>query len=151
MSLLNKLEECFERDLLRYVEPSGEKAQESIKLAKEWLEESIKNFNSGAYRSGLSSAYLAIFHSARAILFNDGVRERSHYCVGVYLEKYVDKKMLEGKWVEIFDRIRSARHTDQYSFTLHITAEEVENSIEIARDFITRMQKLLEEIHGRGV
>ncbi|RLI81696.1 hypothetical protein DRP07_06850 [Archaeoglobales archaeon] len=101
---------CFKKGLLRYAEPSKEKSQESIKLAKEWLNEAIINFESGALRSALASAYLAVFHFARAILFRDGVREKSHYCVGVYLEKYVRQNLLEGKWIAFFDGIRSIRH-----------------------------------------
>ncbi|MDI3488538.1 MAG: hypothetical protein PWR26_1255, partial [Methanosarcinales archaeon] len=74
------------------------------------------NFESGAFRSALLSTYLAVFHSARAVLFRDGVREKSHYCVGVYLEKYVNQNLLEEKWVVVFDRMRSTRHEDQYTF-----------------------------------
>jgi uncharacterized protein (UPF0332 family) len=44
------------------------------------------------------AAYMGYFHAARAILFRDGVREKSHYCIGVYLEYYCEKKMLEDEW-----------------------------------------------------
>ena len=67
-------------------------------------------------RSAISSAYLAVFHSARAVLFRDGVREKSHYCIGLYLQKYVEEGTLEEEWPMLFDRIRSVRHADQYSF-----------------------------------
>ncbi|WP_052353281.1 HEPN domain-containing protein [Methermicoccus shengliensis] len=136
-------EECFRRGLLRYVEPSKEKSQESIKRAKEWLNEAMINFESGAFRSALLSTYLAVFHSARAVLFRDGVREKSHYCVGVYLEKYVNQNLLEEKWVVVFDRMRSTRHEDQYTFHAP-TSEEVKSSIDTARQFIKRMEELLE-------
>jgi len=80
------------------------------------------------------------------VLFRDGVREKSHYCVGVYLEKYVDEGVLEEDWVLIFDRIRSVRHTDQYSFRTHPSKEEVDSGIDIAGKFVDRMEKLLEEV-----
>jgi uncharacterized protein (UPF0332 family) len=60
--------------------------------------------------------YLAVFHSARAVLFRDGVREKSHYCIGLYLQSYVENDELEEDWPMLFDRMRSIRHTDQYSF-----------------------------------
>jgi len=48
----------------------------------------------------------------------DGLREKSHYFVGIYLEKYVEDGLLEEKWPMLFDRMRSVRHADQYINTL---------------------------------
>ena len=77
------------------------------------------------------------------MLFRDGVREKSHYCLGVYLGKYVEQGFLEEEWVLIFDRMRSVRHTDQYSFQMHPSKEEVESGIDIAGKFVDRMEKLV--------
>ncbi len=74
---MKSIDECFERDLLRKVEPSRTKSQQSLRLAADWLREAEANFEAEAYRSALSSAYLSVFHSARAVLFRDGVRERA--------------------------------------------------------------------------
>lgn len=146
MVRLNNIEDCFRKGLLRRVEPSLTKSKESIAEAREWLSEARKNVSAEAYKSALSSLYLAIFHSARAVLFRDGVREKSHYCVGVYLGKYVEQGVLEEDWVLIFDRMRSVRHSDQYSFQAHPSKEEVESGIDIAGKFVNRMEKLLEGV-----
>lgn len=142
---MNNIEDCFRQGLLRRVEPSLTKSKESMAEAREWLSEARKNVDAEAYKSAISSLYLAIFHSARAVLFRDGVREKSHYCVGVYLEKYVEQGVLEEDWILIFDRMRSVRHTDQYSFQVHPSKEEVESGIDIAGKFVNRMEKLLNE------
>ena len=138
-------DDCFRKGLLRNVEPSSGKSKESVSEAREWLSEAKKNMAAGAFKSAISSLYLALFHSAREVLFRDGVREKSHYCIGIYLGKYVEQRVLEKDWVLIFDRIRSLRHTDQYSLRIHPTKEEVESGIGIAGDFIDRMEKLLNE------
>ena len=140
-----KYKECFKRGLLRKVEPSDEKSKESIQQAEEWLHEATINSESGAFRSALSSAYLSMFHVSRAVLFRDGVREKSHYCVGAYLEKYVENGKLEEEWVLLFDRMRSARHADHYSFYSHHTSEEIDSHIDTAKEFIERIKKLLEK------
>lgn len=142
---MNNIEDCFRQGLLRRVEPSLTKSKESIAEARDWLSEARKNVEAEAYKSAISSLYLAIFHSARAVLFRDGVREKSHYCAGVYLEKYVEQGVLEEDWVLIFDRMRSVRHTDQYSFQIHPSKEEVDSGIDIAGKFVNRMVKLLNE------
>lgn len=123
-------------------------AERAISLcfsAREWLSEAEKNLEAEALRSALSSAYLAVFHSARAVLFRDGVREKSHYCIGLYLQRYVEEGSLEENWPMLFDRIRSIRHADQYSFMARPTGEEVQAGIDLAERFIERMERLLQE------
>jgi uncharacterized protein (UPF0332 family) len=133
--------------MLRKVEPSRTKSEQSILQAGDWLSEAEKNLEAQALRSAISSAYLTVFHSARAVLFRDGVREKSHYCIGLYLQRYVEDGTLEEDWPwpMLFDRIRSVRHTDQYSFAALPMVEEVQASIDLAERFMERMERLLKE------
>jgi uncharacterized protein (UPF0332 family) len=142
---LKTIDDCFELGLLRKVESSQAKSEQSLLQARDWLSEAEKNLESEAYRSALSSAYLVVFHSARAVLFRDGVREKSHYCIGLYLQRYVEKGALEVEWPMLFDRIRSIRHAEQYSFQAKPTAEEVQAGIDLAGRFMERMERLLRE------
>ena len=75
------LEECFGKALLRRVDPSTGKARESLRQARTWLAEAEQAFAAGVFRSALLAAYNAYFHAARAILFRDGLREKSHSCI----------------------------------------------------------------------
>lgn len=123
----------------------GPRATNLLVRARDWLSEAEKNLEAEAYRSAISSAYLTIFHSARAVLFRDGVREKSHYCIGLYLQKYVEDGMLEEEWAMLFDRVRSVRHADQYSFSASPSEEEVQAMIDMAERFMERMHRLLTE------
>ena len=145
---MKNIDDCFELGLLRKTEPSHSKSERSLLSAREWLSEARKNLEAEALRSALSSAYLAVFHSARAVLFRDGVREKSHYCIGLYLQRYVEDGSLEEDWPMLFDRIRSVRHADQYSFMARPTDEEVRAGIDLAERFIERMVRLLKETRG---
>jgi len=116
-----------------------------LQQAREWLSEAEKNLQAEALRSAISSAYLAVFHSARAVLFRDGVRKKSHYCIGLYLQRYVEDGTLEEDWPMLFDRIRSVRHADQYSFIALPSVNEVQAGIDLAERFIDRMERLLKE------
>jgi uncharacterized protein (UPF0332 family) len=126
------------------------KSEQSLLQARDWLSEAEKNLEAEALRSAISSSYLAVFHSARAVLFRDGVREKSHYCIGLYLQRYVEDGTLEEDWPMLFDRIRSVRHADQYSFMALPTEEEVQASIDLAERFIERMERLLKETRGKA-
>ena len=94
-------------------------------------------------------SYLTMFHSARAILFMDGWREKSHACVARYLEeKYVKQGKLEKKWIELLDLNRDIRHDDQYDLSFFSTKEDAEKALKSARSFLDRMKKLLTECHS---
>ena len=130
--------------------PPVTRSEQSLHQARDWLSVAEKNLEAEALRSAISSAYLAVFHSARAVLFRDGVREKSHYCIGLYLQRYVENGTLEEDWPMLFDRIRSVRHADQYSFMALPTEEEVQASIDLAERFIERMERLLKETRGEA-
>jgi len=113
--------------------------------SERWLNEAERNLNSGSFDSCLISSYLAMFHAARAVLFRDGWREKSHYCISRYLEeKYVKTGKLEGEWVELLDRSRELRHEDQYDITYFATEEEARETMNIAFEFVERIERLLD-------
>jgi len=95
VNLLKRLDECCERGLLRNVPASEEKARISLAQAREWITEAGYDCDADALRSGLIAVYMGYFHAARALLYRDGIREKSHYCIGVYLESYREKGLLE--------------------------------------------------------
>jgi uncharacterized protein (UPF0332 family) len=139
------ISDCFERGLLRNVDPSDEKAEASLVQAREWVTEAQKDLEIGAVRSALMAVYMGYFHAARAVLFRDGIREKSHYCIGVYLETYVLSNRLEDEWVILFDHMRGLRQADQYSLDARPTEQEAVLAIENAGRFIDRMELLIKK------
>lgn len=142
-----KFKDCIEKGLLRKIPASEDNAVRSISKAESWLKEAKKSFQGEAYDSSVLSAYLAMFHSARAILFFDGYREKSHACVARYLdEQYVSKKKLEKKWVELLDHHREIRHDDQYDLSFYSSEEEAKEALESAGLFLQRMKDMLDSL-----
>lgn len=136
-------EKLFKLGLLRKIPRSKEKAEESINTAESWLKEAENNLKSTAFRSCILSSYNAMFHIARSILFRDGLREKSHFAVAKYLEdKYVEKGLLEEKWIKLLDHYRETRHDDQYSTSFIATKEEAEKAFDTSKEFFRRMKKL---------
>ena len=115
-------------------------------VASKRLEEASKNLETEAFNSSVLSSYLAMFHSARAILYLDGFREKSHFCVARYIEeKYVKTEELERRWVDIFDHFRTLRHEGQYSTGFFATKSEAQDALASAKEFVERMEILLLE------
>jgi uncharacterized protein (UPF0332 family) len=147
---MNELSKCFRKGLLRKVEPSKTKSIQSIQESEKWIKESIKNLDSGAYNSAQLSIYLIFFHAARAVLFRDGVREKSHYCIVIYLESYTTNNLLEESWVVLFDQMRRARHSQQYNFQPEPIEDEIISNLKSAEKFNKRIKKLLEETESQS-
>ncbi len=76
---------CLKRGLLRDEDFDADDVARSCERAREWLRECRMDIDAGAYNSAISAGYMAMFHSARALLFRDGLREKSHFCVARYL------------------------------------------------------------------
>ena len=142
-----RYKDCIEKGLLRKVLVSNDKAKQSIKKAEKWLDEAGKTLNGKAFDSSVLASYMVMFHSARAILFHDGYREKSHACVARYLEeKYVKTGKLERKWIELLDHHREVRHVDQYDLSFFSTNEEAEKAIESSIRFLERMKSLFNSL-----
>lgn len=142
----SSLETCFEKGLLRKIPPSKANALASIRAAYEWQNDAKKTLKAKAFRSTIIATYNAMFHAARAHLFLDGYREKSHVCVARYLDATcVKTKRLESKWVALLNHYRNLRHCDQYSLGITVTKKEAEQAVGSAQSFVERLEALLEE------
>lgn len=137
-------DDCKNKGLLKSIPKSKEKAKSSIDAAKRWIEEAEKSISIDAINSSVICSYLAMFHAARSILYYDGMREKSHFCIARYLEEnYVKTKQIDQKWIASLDHARETRHDDQYSTGFFQTKEEATNAIEKAKDFVNEFDTLL--------
>lgn len=144
MNPLSELEKCFKKGLIRRISPSNERALKSLSKAKKWLNEAKRNLASELFDSCLVSSYSAMFHACRALLFKDGFREKSHYCVARYIEeKYVNNGKLERIVVDLLDRFRELRHRDLYELDFSAIESDAEESIKNAEIVIKEIEKLI--------
>lgn len=141
-------EECLRQGLLRKIPASKDQALRSLQKAQRWLEEAKRTLASEAVSATVLAAYLAMFHAARAILFRDGFREKSHACVARYLDRYVTRGRLEQKWVDLLDHSREMRHEDQYDLSFVSTHDDATQAVRSASAFLTRMKQLMEQRAG---
>ncbi|MFC2062242.1 HEPN domain-containing protein [Elusimicrobiota bacterium] len=142
-----RFKDCIDKGLLRKIPASSEKASMSIKKAENWSSESKKSISGKALDASVIASYMVMFHAARAVLFHDGYREKSHACVARYLEeKYVKTGKLEAKWVELLDHTREIRHNNQYDLSFCSTEKEAQKAITASDDFLERIIILLNSL-----
>jgi len=136
------LEDCIRDGLIRSIPKSAVRAENSIVAAEKWLREARATLVAGAYNASMMCSYLVMFHSARSILYRDGYREKSHYCVARYLESYVSGGDLEMDWIDLLDHYREQRHRNQYDLNLNASEKEAEDAFDAAKRFLGRIKRL---------
>lgn len=108
------------------------------------LEEARGNLDAMRINSAVIVAYLAMFNAAKAILFKDGFREKSHACVARYLEnRYAQRGEISFEYIELLDRFRSSRHATQYDVSYYPNKKEAEQMIGFAEEFINKIENIL--------
>ena len=130
------VKECFEKGLLKLDKIDLEKAKKSLEIAKHKLEIAKKVFDIELYEETITNSYSSMFHAARALLFKDGIKEKSHYGLFVYIqEKYKDK--IEPRFINELNSLRLERHELLYGLEKsNINEIEAEDIIGIVGNFI---------------
>ena len=141
---MDETEKCFLEGNLKKMQPSVDLAKKSIKQARIFLQDALDLSELEKERMSIIALYNAFFHASRALLFRDGIKERSHYCIARYLEKfYFDKKILPKEFLLNLDFLREIRHETQYSLEAVHLSRSIEDIAAICEDFIDSVEKLL--------
>lgn len=132
-----KMVECFRKGLLKRTSPDRDNALRSLELSKSNIEDAIENLSIHRYRVVAISSYSSMFHAARAILFRDGIKERSHECIPVYLkEKYPELETLSN----IIDSYRRFRHDAIYGLDFAIDEEDAKAALNSAKEILEKIK-----------
>lgn len=138
--------DCLEQGLLAKTRPDNEKAFSSIEMAAHKIELAEKEFAHQLFESAIISAYASMFHSARALLFKDGFKERSHFAVYVFAsEKYANQ--IERKFLSELNSLRLQRHELMYGLekNIEIQEENADSAIKLGKGFLQAIQKILQK------
>ncbi|MCZ7361866.1 MAG: HEPN domain-containing protein [Candidatus Methanoperedens sp.] len=139
---MTELSNCFERRLLTNTGPSTGLAR---KQAEIFLVDAVDLINMGKSRMATIALYNAFFHTARGLLFRDGIKERSHFCIARYIEEiYVRKGLLNADFLGYLEALRDARHETQYSLEVLTMEIDMGAAVGICRDFMKAVEGLIE-------
>lgn len=137
-----RLEDCFKERLLRKIKPDREKAKRSLEVAKGKLKMGKEALDKGLLDASLIYAYTSMFHSARALLYKDGIQEKSHVCVVLYLkEKYANS--IPYYLIQSLDYFRKERHEALYGLDFEIKEKDAALALKDAEEFIEIVEKLV--------
>ncbi|MBI1973374.1 HEPN domain-containing protein [Candidatus Micrarchaeota archaeon] len=113
----------------------------NLEKAEEFLSHAIANFSEERASLAIVAGYLAMFNAARAVLFKDGWREKSHACVARYLE--AKHKEIPQEFIDALDKFRERRQDVQYNPRFRPTEQDVSEFLQSAKEFIKLVKKLI--------
>lgn len=141
---LISLKDCFKDRLLRRTKPSIDLGEKSIKQARFFLKEAEDLLDINKKEMAVIALYNSFFHIARALLFKDGIKERSHFCVARYIEeRYVEKGLIDRKFLTYLDILRDVRHQTQYTVNKIEIEEDLGEMCRVSKNFIEAVVSLL--------
>ena len=134
-------EELLRSGFLKRISPSLERAKKSLEVSQKYLLEAKKGFGIGVYEMSIIGAYSSIFHAARAILFRDGIAERSHSAVYDYLkEKHPGLGINQ---INSFNLYRGLRHSVAYGLDTVVGEDDAKGILNFAEQFLSNVKKYL--------
>jgi len=137
-----KLQDCFKEGLLRKTKPSKQYATKSLETSLIYIKNSKDNLKMKNNNLVIFCSYTPMFHSARALLFKDGIKERSHLCIVSYIrETYPRLRRLSNQ----LDAYRRNRHNTLYALDFLISEYGAQQAIEDAELFYKQIKTQIDD------
>lgn len=128
-----------ERKLMR-IEPDSELALKEIRGAESDLDAAKESLRVENFKWATIQGYYSMFHSARALLYSRGFRERSHYALLVAVRELFSRD-LEASLIRGFEDGMGLREAADYGLTF--SEEGAKDVIENAEKLLFKAKKIL--------
>ena len=89
--------------------------EKELSIAQSDLLDAKAGFDNQRYKWSTIQAYYAMFHAARALIYSQGYREKSHYCLAVALRAlFVDESKIDAQAARDFLNALNLREAADY-------------------------------------
>ena len=137
---IRNIEDCFKFRLLRRIEPDKEKTEKSLEISKQRLNEAERAIELKIFQYAILESYMSMFHAARALLYKEGVQEKSHFAIFIYLkEKYSGKIPLH--ILNFLNIHRIERHEAMYGLEYKPGEQDALVALDDAKTFVKEIEK----------
>jgi uncharacterized protein (UPF0332 family) len=145
-----KFKNCLDRGSIRKFSRGpalAKKELENAELDIDSAKESLKKEN---YKWATVQTYYSMFHSARALLYSKGYREKSHICLIEAIRNfYVEKGEISFYLIETFQKAKTMREEADYYGDF--TKENAEDLVDKAQEFLVKAKTLLFQEKAPGI
>ena len=137
---IRNIEDCFKFRLLRKIAPDEEKTKKSLEISKQRLNEAERAIDLKIFQYAILESYMSMFHAARALLYKDGIQEKSHFAIFIYLkEKYSD--IIPLHILNFLNVHRIERHEAMYGLEYKPEEQDALVALEDAKAFVKEVEK----------
>jgi uncharacterized protein (UPF0332 family) len=117
-------------------------AGKELSAASDDLAEAENRFRNERYKYATITAYYSMFHSARALLYSKGYREKSHYYLLVALRAlFVETGIIPEKLSREFHEAMVLREEADYHGTF--SESGAKSTVEAAKELLSQAKQLL--------
>lgn len=135
-------DECFKKRMLRKIIPDIKKAKRSLEIAENKLETAKNAFEKELYGPTIIYGYTSMFHSSRGLLYKDGIQEKSHICLVIYIRENYSNK-IPPYLINSLDSFRKERHETLYGLDFIETKNDAKLSIKDAEQLLNTVKNIL--------
>src|SRR3989338_4515265 len=107
--------ECVEKGSLKKNENAKKWVEKEWLIAGKFLKSARRTFEIEEFEMSVMAGYNSLFHSARALLFKQGMVEKSHFCLIEALKELYSKDQELIEFLKSIDQVRMSRQRVQYS------------------------------------
>lgn len=133
---------CIERKKLIKCKVEKDLIRKEFNAAESDLKDAEDVFKISKYKMTTITAYYAMFHAARSLLYSKGYKEKSHFCLRSAIKTlFVDKNLLEPSLLDDYDTAKDLRENADYKSDF--SKESAEALIIKAKNFLKQSKKLL--------
>ena len=135
--------ECLKRNKLTKFSKATSLIPKEIDSARSDLETATDSFRRKNYKWATVQAYYSMFHTARALLYSKGYREKSHYCLIVGIKTlFVAERLLDIRLVEALQTAKTLRENADYDSDF--SKSSAETLVEKAQEFLNKAEVILQ-------
>jgi uncharacterized protein (UPF0332 family) len=132
-----ELKNCIERKKITKLSNAGALVPKELKLALDDLKYAKESFEKKNYKWTTIQPYYSMFHTARALLYKKGNREKSHFCLIEALRGfYVMNGVLSYEFVEALQLGKTLRENADYygDFSKESSNEMMEMAVKFLKN-----------------
>ena len=135
-------EDCLKRDKITKFAAAKKLAGRELSTAQGDLKAAQESLKQGNDKWATIQAYYTMFHTARALLYSRGYREKSHYCLIAAMKAlFVQEGLLEIALVEAFQTAKTLRENADYEN--EFSSDSARALVMRAEQFMTKAGKIL--------
>lgn len=113
--LSSEYDECLQKGKIKPFSRGSALATKELETAASDLDSAEKTFSDGNYKWATIQVYYAMFHAARALIYSQNMRERSHYCLVIAIkELFVNTKLIPAALLEALKEAKNLREDADY-------------------------------------